>query len=789
MEVIFIVVIAVFFIIAAARKKKVKTENQHKDASITIHQKDNINLDVVNKAYESARKREHKATVEKTDIPTTTHSTSVIESASNASPSDDGLATFNIFEDSSYKELTFTGGKVGQWLGKDKVAKVQGRVLKHFLYVGGRMESLRGHHAEPALINSNLQASKPRGPEKFTDFYTDESLGYWPSYSHLSRDCRGSYLDWLATDRNAHNTPIGFVFLYFYGFERFVIGNSKNPKVEGIEYEQIFDEVLRLNTTFNHNRSFASYSANFLELMYLTMPELFEHRKSELPKTRHSLLFKIRLAEQVTESQKVDAELALEWIKNNELYRPKTAARRCENEFDTLFKMYFSKKYPEGMPVKPNKTKLSAAYQPASGGIPTATIVLGGLPDPSILKGPINKLIPFAEKCCDELAGYSRYLGKADTSKNDLPALMLLPPALAAEQSSPLLDKFKEWANDIITNHDGVADVGEFWSQTGLPIPKAINKKESELIYSLANFADVGVAPDLRYHHAKLKFDGKIVLLSPAHESDFSPSHAFNKTGVALRLGAMVATIDGHVDESEKIALQQLIEQEDKLNPTEKRSLHAYLKWRLVTSSDNAGLKARLEKLNASDTEFVKRFILSIALADGNIDNREVKQIEKLYTQIGLDKETVSSDIHQLTTTSHKTEAKESKSTASFVLDEAILAAHEHDTSQAKSMLEEIFTSEDDEPESAEGDINISSNVENGLDEPHNKLFEKLCTKEQWSRNEVAECCTELNLMIDGAIETINDWSFDLVDAPVIEDDGDIYVDQEIVEEIRELEQ
>jgi len=79
--------------------------------------------------------------------------------------------------------------------------------------------------------------------------------------------------------------------------------------------------------------------------------------------------------------------------------------------------------------------------------------------------------------------------------------------------------------------------------------------------------------------------------------------------------------------------------------------------------------------------------------------------------------------------------------------------------------------------------------VENGLDEPHNKLFEKLCTKEQWSRNEVAECCTELNLMIDGAIETINDWSFDLVDAPVIEDDGDIYVDQEIVEEIRELEQ
>jgi pyridoxal/pyridoxine/pyridoxamine kinase len=47
--------------------------------------------------------------------------------------------------------------------------------------------------------------------------------------------------------------------------------------------------------------------------------------------------------------------------------------------------------------------------------------------------------------------------------------------------------------------------------------------------------------------------------------------------------------------------------------------------------------------------------------------------------------------------------------------------------------------------------------------------------------------CSELKLMVDGAIETINDWSFDLVDAPVIDDDGEIYIDEEIVEEIREL--
>ena len=101
-------------------------------------------------------------------------------------------------------------------------------------------------------------------------------------------------------------------------------------------------------------------------------------------------------------------------------------------------------------------------------------------------------------------------------------------------------------------------------------------------------------------------------------------------------------------------------------------------------------------------------------------------------------------------------------------------------------MLEEIFTSdEDDESESLE--LAESSNDINGLDQAHSQLYEKLCTQAQWSRNEVAKLCGDLNLMIDGAIETINDWAFDLVDAPVVEDDGEIYIDEEIVEEIREL--
>lgn len=711
------------------------------------------------------------------------YSTARVEHASSSSTSDDGLASFKIFESSKPQSDLVKVGKKGTWIGKYQEVKIHGRELRGFLYIGERMESLRGYMQEPALVNSAL----PAAGQSFNHsvFYTDGTLGYWPSYESLSRECRGSYLDWLASDRSAENTPIGFVFLYFYGFERFFLENSKDTRTETIHFEHIFEEVLRLNTVFGFNRSFAGYSANFLEFMYLVKPDLFESEKHKLPKTRQSLLFKLRLAEQVVSTEKVDEELALEWIKNTEQYSLRTAARRCEVEFDSLFKIYFERKFPEGMPVKPNKTKLNAEYYAASGGIPSVKILLEGLPDPSILKGPVNKLIPLADKATEELASYSRYLGKADTTKDDLAALMLLPSAIANSQPSPLVETFKAWAQTIISENEGLTDVAEFWLQTGLPKPKAINKKESELICSLANFANVGVAPDLRYHHAKLKLDGKIVLFSPGHENGFTPSHTFNQVGVALRLGAMVACIDGFVDESESAELQKLIAHDEKLTDTEKRSLQAYLTWRLATPSDNTGLKNRLSSLGVKEIEFVKRFIISVALADGNVDNKEVKQIEKLYTNLGLEKDTVSSDIHQLTTSNHQSVSGH-ESSSEFSIDETILALHESQTTEARSMLEEIFTSEeDDESESLE--VAESSNDINGLDQAHSQLFEKLCTQAQWSRNEVARICGDLNLMIDGAIETINDWAFDLVDAPVIEDDGEIYIDEEIVEEIREL--
>ena len=745
-------------------------------------------------AHNPPPKRTPQPFSEKTKVPKSrTSSPSIAVGSSSISVSsssnhaylddDDDFATFTIHTSFGREPEKTTNKQKGRWISVEEQLSVNGRQLtKGFFYFGGVMNSLDGYGIEPSLVDDKRPASSPSVD---SEIYTDESLGYWPTYASLSKGCRGAYLDWLASDRSNPNTPIGYVFIYFYGFERRVIENKSNNQISNEEYIAIFEEVLRLNSVFNANRSFRGYSANFLELMALQRPALFEDRLSDIPETNNALSFKVKLATTIANGNPVTAPLALEWLKNTFEYSLKTPARRCEEEFSQLFQIRFSEKFGEGISVKPNKTKLRLSYHAASNGVHGVDLELGDLPDPSILKGPIKKLIPIAEQCTEELSSYSRYLGKADTSRSDIAALMLLPKELANEANSPVIETFKSWANQIISSNDGLTTVKEFWTHTGTPLPKAFNKKENELVANLAAKAEIGIAPDQRFHHAKLKIDDNIVLFSPGHGEFFEPSSAFNQVSLAIRLGAMVATIDGTVDQHEKLALQTLINHDDKLSPSEKNSLNAYLTWRLNAPVNNTGLKARIEKLGVPQVEFLKRFMLSIALADGKIDAAEIKQIEKLYTSLGLDKSLVTSDIHAFASSKQPISATPkdvSIDKSTFQLDEGILAMHESDTNDAKSMLESIFAVD----EEADLEVIPTADVnEEGLESPYKELFETLIAKESWPRKEVHELCSKLNIMVDGALETINDWAYDKVDAPVLDDDGDIYVDLEIVEELK----
>ena len=60
----------------------------------------------------------------------------------------------------------------------------------------------------------------------------------------------------------------------------------------------------------------------------------------------------------------------------------------------------------------------------------------------------------------------------------------------------------------------------------------------------------------------------------------------------------------------------------------------------------------------------------------------------------------------------------------------------------------------------------------------------KLISKAEWPYEELEELCDGLQLMTAGAVETINDWAFDKVGAPLIEDGSTVFIDLELAAEI-----
>lgn len=77
---------------------------------------------------------------------------------------------------------------------------------------------------------------------------------YYPNYRDLSSKQRGVYFDFL---RDIYNSSfhIGYVFLFYYGLERYLFRGEK--------FEEAFDTIIKLRNT-HQNSSFQKYSANSL---------------------------------------------------------------------------------------------------------------------------------------------------------------------------------------------------------------------------------------------------------------------------------------------------------------------------------------------------------------------------------------------------------------------------------------------------------------------------------------------------------------------------------------------
>jgi tellurite resistance protein len=682
------------------------------------------------------------------------------------------------------------------WLKPEDSVKVRG-VTVHggFFYFGHDLKSLDGYGAESSLVDPSL----PIMDVPMT--YEDESLGYWPSYSSISSGCRGAYLKWLSSDRSNPNVPLGYVFIYLYGLERRVVVDNPESDIRGKvssydlpELCLIFDEVKRLRSIYGSSNSFYRYSTRLLELISIFALAQGKELELEIEDSVNSHLFRFKVALEVGKERPLPSSLAFDWINNHPEYRLKTPARRCFDLFKQLFIIRYQQQFGEGLKISPNKTMLKIIPHLSSGSLRAVQSLKFELPDAGILTGPFKKFIAIAEDCNQELEAYSRYLAKAGTSSDDIVGLLMLPDELFAQLKLDSLTRFKAWLAEQSTQQPNI-QINALWLQLGLEAPAKFNKNETDFLTRLMDKIGFGFAPDPRFHHSKLQADGLISVyaIETSELKLQNASKAFDELLLLLKLGAIISCADGHAGDDEKEYLLQLLRKDLAITGAERKSLEAFVHWQLATPPSLSLVKAKLDTVKQSEKAGICNILASLVLADGKVESKEIKQLEGIYTALGLDKTTVSSDIHRVATTK-PSGATQSTDASKVRLDEAILKIHENETKDVQAMLNAIFTDDEPEaaavvvaePEGAEQDV-VDVEALQTLPKQYQPLLQALLEQHEWSRKDFKSLCDTNNLMVNDVVEVINDWAYDVVGAPMIEEDYDFKVDAEIAEEINEL--
>ena len=674
----------------------------------------------------------------------------------------------------------------GAWIPAGETVEVGGvSISGGLVYVGTSLPTPMGGN-DPCLIDLSKSVAS-RGD------YTERQMGYWPSYSEISPSARRAYLNWLAGGRQDPEADVGYVFIFFYGLERrAILDASKDDAAKG-DWPMIAAELRRLLDIYGaKSGSFQSYAGSLLDWVSLAEHPEKAYLKPipSFPKTYELPLYiRVALGQAAVDGVPVPTQLALAWAKLDPTSYLRTPATRCAEEFDKLFVSKYHETFGEGLVLPRNKTKIKLVHRPASAafrGYTDLSLSFGNTPDVTVLTGPINKLRQVVEAATKELEPFSRYVGRNPDSRHALEGLLQLPATLWPEGAQKAL-------------HDLKARMGEegmiamsFQELLGSLDAKTTLTRDRTLALARAlESLNIGIEPDVLGGAKLPKADEKVVLFSvPPGEVTSRSTPEYQAAALTLDLASAVAAADGEFSVEERGYLREQVQSWAHLTPNHVRRLLAHLRLLMTTPASLTTLRKKLEPLDAGAKETIAAFMATVAQSDGNVSPTEVKMLEKVYKALGVEPKKVFSDVHAVAAGAKPTAAAAAKvEETGFKLDPARIAALQKDTEAVSALLSGIFK-EESPPEPVFADPELEGDVEPtlpgllGLDEAHSALARLLLSRPEWTKDELGDAAVDLDLMLDGAIETLNEAAFDLHDIPFTEGEDVVTVNPELLEKL-----
>jgi hypothetical protein len=717
------------------------------------------------------------------------------------------------------------------WVPSGHSAEVMGKVLPAgMVYVGvgtsyGGMTAASGKGAEPALIDIALPVDDENPSQVFR--WTPDVKGYFAVGARV----KAHYLTWLAGGRQAHDVSTGCLMLFLFGLERRVLFDLKADPEVALELPAIYREVKRLYEQHaSRHEVFAGYASEFMAYLRACMKPRPEEGLSVDPEAYHTSPTHPRvLPRELREAlgwvavngDCVSAELAYAWLIQDPVFTHRSALTHCPQQHKRLFYQRYAEVFRDGLEPDGMYPKISVRYTPASPTFGAGFVAeqFLELPDLPARSEHVTELRAIADYCESRLASFARFAAANPDRPQSLETLCHLPVELWPPRWRRPFENLAEEAGK--GRHLPVLT----FDQLVTWLPKPLSGVPDIETYRAALQA-WGLGIETGERDADAPGNKLVVYPMPLQSVGERPIRGeFELASIAYQLLLFVVKTDNAAPFNEYVAVRDKLELWVELTQSERVRLGAHLAW-LVSNPkgmlegallplQNLGTKpkARIVEflLTVSEAMGVEGLTLARMLARANSKTpvnptgaRQRHHLEPVAVRSpGRKREAFSIPANPELTAAPEPAAPPPRPV--IELDMSRIARLKEESAEVGAMLQSIFV-ETPEPVVVEppaeptptpaaipGEVLVAAGAAAtseaarvmGLDAKHSRLARQLCEKASWPREEALALCASLGLLLDGALERINEASYDTYDDPLVEEGGDVLeINSEISSEI-----
>lgn len=330
-----------------------------------------------------------------------------------------------------------------------------------------------------------------------------------------------------------------------------------------------------------------------------------------------------------------------------------------------------------------------------------------------------------------------------------------------------------------------------------------MNRDTYQAVCRALSSSGVCVEPDPRFGGSLPSDDSTIILFpSAGAEADGASDLRYGVAALTLHLAVAVASADGQASQSEQEVLRKHLEESLDFTASERQRLDAHLRRLIAEPPKLTGLTKRIAALSKPARVSLGNFLALVAQADNHVSPEEVKTLEKVFKLLGLEPQAVYSSVHAIasepvsvrpadgSTKRFAIPSAPGETRGSFKIDHAKVAALHADSARVFEILGSIFNEENpivaakSASAAEEGEPTQPKDSLLGLDAEHTAFLRTLLARSRWTRSELEEMSQDRGLLLDGALEHINEAAHEKFERSIFEGQDPVDLDVDILKEI-----